>query len=689
MKYFRHRSRYWRVHTPLMLQMQSIECGAASLGMILGYFGKKVSLGELRDQCNVSRDGSNALDIFEAAKLYGLEGTAYEVAVQGLEELKSPAILLWENSHFVVLEGFSKKKVYINDPAHGHVSYLREAFTRHYSGIALHLEPTDAFVPSKEGRGFLGTLCKKWVSLSTFIFLFLSGALLLLPSLVIPIVLRLFIDHLPYANGVLWKVEWLVALAGALFLSLLFKLFYRRCMYEISSRCTLRLSSRLFAYLLRLPLSFYEQRDPREMARRLQLGQTLSRTLFVDVIPASIQLFFSLIFACILFAYDALLAAVTLVGAILSLLVMYQIDRRTQSERASLEKEIDLIKTFGMDTVHSLETVKALGSEEFFFARRTALEMRALAEKQKIGKKDRIVGIFPHFTQLFCTALLLAIGYLHVMSGALTLGMLAAMQVYLLLFLEPFTHFARLSDKIQKMRKDLSKIEDILHTSQDVSFVGLKIRKVLAPASLKFHEVGFGYLPLSPPFLKKLSFSLAPGEWMGVTGKTGSGKTTLGKLAAQLLYPKEGVIFYGDFPLKELNPEEVRKQIAWVGHQSYLFSGTLRDNLFSPKSSDAERKVALQKARLFKSLHFPVVEEGKNLCFAERQQLEFARIFLSRPSLLVLDEALSALEKETCSALLNTLREEGCSCLLISNQSSFLKEWCTQVLSLGKKRGAL
>ena len=218
----RLKSRYWRVHTPLKMQMQAIECGAARawdyswlLWQVFITLRARVSVQHLSGW-------KQQLRYHQSGGFYGLEGEGYQMDIEELEKLRSPAILFWDSTHFLVLEGVSEKEVYLNDPAYGPIAISREEFKNHYSGVALVFKKGASFKKSEVWPGLWQKLKEGWKGYkSTYIFFFLSGILILLPTLAVPIVFRIFIDHHD-SNMQGWKFEWL----GILFFSTVFALFF-------------------------------------------------------------------------------------------------------------------------------------------------------------------------------------------------------------------------------------------------------------------------------------------------------------------------------------------------------------------------------------------------------------------------------------------------------------------------------
>ncbi len=684
----RLKSRYWRVHTPLKMQMQAIECGAAALGIILGYYGKYLSLSELGYRCSISRDGSNSYDIIKAAAFYGLEGEGYQMDIEELEKLRSPAILFWDSTHFLVLEGVSEKEVYLNDPAYGPIAISREEFKNHYSGVALVFKKGASFKKSEVWPGLWQKLKEGWKGYkSTYIFFFLSGILILLPTLAVPIVFRIFIDHHD-SNMQGWKFEWLGILFFSTVFALFFNAFHLSLLKKTASKISVALSSKLLWKLLHLPLSFYQQRDPREIANRIELSGHFTHVIVKEVIPATIQLFLSLSYAALMFTYSGLVASVTLFGAIICLGIMAAVYRAERPLYAVANKDAELSEMAGLTGLSTIEWIKAAGAESYFFRKWAGLYTRFLNGTQRTGKKETWLSVFPFFIQLLSSALLLGAGGQQVISGNMTLGMLVALQILLMLFLAPFKNFIQTCQDLSHIERNMDRIDDVNQSDLDFSFQDSSIQKKNLDGlsgALEFKNVTFGYYPFAPPYLENISFELKQGKWLGITGLISSGKSTLGKLASALLYPRQGEILYDGLKWNEIDPVDLRKSVGWVGQESFIFAGTFRENITFWNSDIQEDELfkACEGAGLEIKYDDWIAEDGKNLSYSERQQIEIARALLRKPSLLIIDEGMNALEPTLQKKILDSLRRLNFTCLFITYQSSILLE-CDEILVLEK-----
>jgi len=682
--------KFWRTRTPLVLQMEEVECGAACLGIVLGHYKKFVSLGELRFQCSVSRDGSQIGDIIDAGVSYGLEGDVFEMGVEGLQKAQRPLIVLLDFSHFVVVERFSKKKVYVNDPAFGRLAISRGEFEKHFSGVAIDLQPGKGFKRSERQPGMMQKLKERWIEKpSAFLFLFLSGILLFLPTLFLPITIRIFIDNLPISNAIFWKVEILGFLLLATVFGGIISIFHRSILQKVSRSMSQVISTHLLKKLLRFPLSYYDQREPRTMVKGIEMGSAVGETLVEEMLPAMVHLFLSLSYAALMFAYNTILALVTLLGALTCLGGLYLICYSRQTSYISFKKTREESESWQSDVADVAETIHTLGVGKYVWRVGLDFLTRFINQAQAIGKKEIVINTFPFFITFFCTALLMGVGGEEMIRGRLTLGMMASLQFLLLLFLMPLYRFVTLFEKLYHMGSVLCRMDDVTYTSIDPFFEKHQNVEKVAIQHLEFKQVAFGYYPFGEMELEGISFSIAPGEWVGLVGPVSSGKSTVGQLAASLLHPSEGKVLYGGKKAQEIEEKVFRKTVGWLGEDSPIFPGSLRDNitLWDERFSEDQVAAILKKVGLKEGLYWTRLR-GKHLCASEREQVALARLLIREPKLLIIDDALFALNEEKQEEILSHIRSMGSSVLWIGH-NRLIPKHCNVVLTLeeGELRG--
>lgn len=683
-----------RFKTPRVIQMEAVECGAASLSMILQYYGRFVPLEQLRIDCGVSRDGSNAFNLLRAAEKYGLRGSGQKKSFEELKECKAPVILFWEFKHFLVLEGFGRNKVFLNDPGIGrrHVSFAE--FKKSYSGAALSFEKTELFVKGGKPPHLVGQI---WDQIkivpSPIAFVIVSGLFLLLPGFAMPAFLMAFINTFFTQNVIAWRGEFVAAVFIAFVFSAFLNWIRKYYLNRLGIHLSLVFSSNYLWHLLKLPISFYHQRYSGEIAYRQRLNDTVAKTLTQTLLASFIDLFLIIFYALLMFVYDSAIAWIGILAGICSFTVLGIIYKTRVNAYARLQQNTAKMVSIGISGLQQIETIKAMGSESNFFSSWAGTFTNAFNDRQEIGKKDVILNTLPLFFQLFAGAVLLSLGSVYVIEGTLSIGMLMAMQVLQTNFLAPISRFVNLNQMIQSMKIDMDRLSDVFKNPVDPNYeIPRSEVKTALKGHLEFKDVTFGYAPLSPPSIENISIDLTPGKRIALVGPTGSGKSTIAKLASRLLRPSSGEILLDGIPLNEIPREVLYNSLATVDQDIFLFSGTIRENitLWNTDLSDETLIHAAKDAQIHEEILMRkdnyeslLYEGGKNMSGGQKQRLEIARALLYNPPLLILDEAMSALDSKLEKEILDRIALRGCSCLMISHRLSTIQE-CDEIIVLDR-----
>jgi ATP-binding cassette subfamily C protein len=685
-----------RVKTPSVIQMEAVECGAASLTMILAYFHRNVPLEEVRVQCGVSRDGSNAFNILKAAKYYGLDSKAYQLDDESLDDIQLPAIIFWEFNHFLVLEGFGDNKVYLNDPALGPRFVSFKEFKESYAGIVLTFSKGEQFVVEGTKKSLIGLIYERIKTLpKPLSFLFLVGICLLIPGFAFPAFITVFINSIFSNPTIPWKWTFLgsVILMGCFLAALSRAQLY--FLTKLNTKLAMQFASEFFWHVLKLPMNFYSQRDSGEIAYRMKLNVAVAESLTGPVISAMINMMLILFFGIAMFFFDKSIATITIIIGIINLVIMYYIIRSRVVAYACLQQNIGKSISQSMGGIRNIETIKSKGVESNFFSRWAGYYTKNVNSIQQIETKDVFLATLPILFQAIALASLIGIGSFRIIEGTLTIGTFMALQILQINFLLPINRFVSLSSILQTMKQDIERLNDVMNNDVDQIY-NERYRLNTKPAisalqgKLEFKNVSFKYAPLSPLVVEDISFTIQPGQKIAMIGASGCGKSTLGKLATGLYYPTSGSILYDDMPIESLSVDVFRNAIASVSQDIFIFSGTIRENLsfWNNKVSDQ----ALMKATHDAAIHDEIslreggydallTEEGRNLSGGQRQRLEIARAFLYNPVLLIMDEATSALDNKTEAFVADKINERGCSALIIANRLSTVK-YCDEIIVL-------
>jgi NHLM bacteriocin system ABC transporter peptidase/ATP-binding protein len=686
-----------RVRTPNILQMEAVECGAAALAIVLGHHRRFVPLEELRVECGVSRDGSKASNIIKAARKYGLTAKGFKKEPDGLRQLAVPMIVHWNFNHFVVVEGFVGKKVFLNDPGLGPTEVTAEEFDKAFTGVVLTFEPTAQLVPGGEKAGLVKPLGRRARGLAAALgFVVLAGLALVVPGLIAPSFTRVFVDQVLVKGLDAWMRPLLLVMAAtALVLGAL---------TALQGRYLLRLAwpseSRFFWHVLRLPIEFFNQRYAGEIGNRVHINDRVAVLLSRDLATTALNLMVVVIYALLMLQYDLVLSLISVATAVINVLALRYVAARRAVLSQRMQQDRGKLMGTAMGGLQTIETVKASGSEADFFARWAGYQAKVVNAGQQLQLTEIFLGAVPPLLLAVNVALVLGIGGLRVIDGHLTMGMLVAFQSLTLAFLNPVNRLVGLGGQLQELQSGLNRLDDVLRAPVDPAARELAVGDDAIEARLEgyltLREVSFGYSRLDPPLVDKLSLELRPGSRIALVGGSGSGKSTVARLVAGLYEPWTGEILFDGRPRAEVSRAVLAQSLAVVDQDISMFEGTLRDNLtlWDPTVSEQRLTDAAKDACIHDDITArpggygaSVEEAGRNFSGGQRQRLEIARALVVSPRILVLDEATSALDPTTEKLIDDNLRRRGCTCLIVAHRLSTIRD-CDEIIVLEKGRVA-
>lgn len=688
------------IKTPVIMQMEAAECGAAALAIVLAYYGRYVSLEELRIACGVSRDGSKATNMLLAARQYGLAAHGAKGEPEALTELKFPIIVFWEFNHFVVVEGIDAKKVYINDPASGPRSVTREEFDRAFTGILLTFEPTAAFKKS----GAKETLWQKLVPRLQTIkealaFVIIASLFLVIPGIVIPGFTKIFIDDVLIQN----LHSWLLPLLWGMLLTAIFRIalgwLQQAHLLRLEIKIALTASTRFLWHVLRLPISFFNQRFAGDIDSRIASNVRVATLISGDFSTSVVSLISMVFFAIVMFLYDWQLTLLGITVAILNTLLLLFVSNGISNSSRKLQQELGKLSGIEMNGLQAIETIKATSTDHDFFQQWAGWHARTINSQQKIELYARILSVLPGLLSGLLTIAVLGLGGWRIMQGYLTIGSLVAFQSLLASFNEPIATLIGVGTSLQEIKADLARLDDVLHHPEDIRLSAsakatadtsaLALAKADSSSSaklsgkLELKDLSFGYSPLDPPLLDKISLTLLPGQRIAVVGTSGSGKSTLVKVVCGLYQPWSGEILFDDQPLAQIPQSLLCNSVSFVDQDIVLFEGTIRNNLtlwnnaipismINKAIEDAEiSSVIMMRPH---ALEGEVLAAGANFSGGQKQQLEISRALINNPTLLVLDEATASLDAKTEQKIMENIKRRNCSLLIVAHRFSTIRD---------------
>lgn len=696
-----------RSKTPQLLQMEAVECGAAALGIVLGYYGRYVPLAELRSECGVSRDGSKAANVVKAARRYGLVAKGFTKEVETLREMRLPAIIFWRFNHFLVVEGFGRDEVFLNDPSQGHATISWEEFDDGFTGVVLTFEPGPDFKRGGRKPSITGALARRLRgSYIALLYCFLAGIFLVLPSLAAAAFTSIFVDNLLIDRRVTWLRPLLVAMAAVVVVQSSLKLLQLTYLRRLKIALAARMTSRFFWHLLRLPMAFYAQRYPGEVSNRSQLNVKVADTLSGRLATTMIDVTTMIFYAVVMSYYDIVLTAIAAGSALLNFLALRRLSKRRVEANVKLAHETGKSGGIAIAALQSIETVKAAAAEPEKFQQFIGQYAKGSNARMELEEPNMWLSVLPTLLQTLTIVAILIVGGLRVINGEISIGMLVAFQMLTISFLAPVGNLVELGKSLQELQGDLSRLDDVLDNPQiddgrateppqTPDTPGMSGDREAHPTyklrgELELRGITFGYSPLSYPLIQDFELHVKPGQRVALVGASGSGKSTMAKVISGLYEPWEGSILFDGQSRKQHLPQTLQNSIGLVDQDVMLFEGTVRDNLtlWDPTVANSVLERACRDAMIHTDVmalpggyQSALPEGGASLSGGQRQRLEIARALINNPSLLILDEATSALDAETERLISDNLRLRGCTCVIIAHRLSTIRD-CDEIIVL-------
>lgn len=684
---------------PVVMQMEALECGAASLAMILAYHGKWLPLEKVRADCGVSRDGSNLKDMADAAAAYGLKVDPYRCGMEDVKTLPVPAIIHWNFNHFVVLNGFKKNKAVINDPARGTVEVPLDEFDRSFTGVIVCFEPSEDFVADGKKKS-VWSFAKARLkgTLVPFIFVILTGLLVTFIGIVNPVFTRIFMDRILSGQNPEWLIPVLTGMASLVVFQIIVQAINIIYMLKIKGKLAIVANSMFMWHVLRLPMHFFSQRQIGDIAMRQSSNESIAEVLIQSLAPILLNAIMLVFYFFMVIKISWPLTLLGLTAVIINMFMANYISKkRINITRAQLRDAGKLASTT-VSGIEMIETIKSSGAENGFFEKWAGYQASVNSSVVRFSKLNEYIGAIPEVIQGFANMAVLLIGAMFIMQGSngFTAGVLMMFQGYLGKFLEPLDSFRGIGQQMQEMRTDMERIEDVMNYEPDVVYEDVEIDENAEYSKLtgemQMKNVTFGYKPLGEPLIKEFNLTLKPGSTVAFVGASGCGKSTLAKLISGLYKPWSGEITFDGQPISDVNREIFTSSVAVVDQDIILFEDTIAENIkmWDKSISDTAMISAAKDAQIHEDImqkdggySHKVLEGGKNFSGGQRQRIEIARTLAKDPTIIVLDEATSALDAKTENEVIEAITDRGVTCIIVAHRLSTIRD-CDEIIVLDK-----
>ena len=684
------------VKTPIVMQLEALECGAACLTMILAYYDKWIPLEQVRSDCGVSRDGSNARNCLLAANSYGLNGKGYRFEPESLKEHGTfPCIIHWNFNHFVVLNGFRNNKAYINDPARGFVKVSMEEFDKAFTGICLCFEPSPDFVPGGKKKSVFDYAKKRMKNAKeAFVFVIFLSIISSIIGILQPGFLRFFMDRLLTQQNPEWLIPFIILLSVLSFIQVFVSWVQLRYNNYINGSIAVVGSTSFMWKILKLPMEFFSQRMSGDILSRQSSNANIANALVNTFAPLLLQSIMMILYFIVMIRYSVLLTMVGLFSLLINAFISTFIsNKRMNISRVSMRDSGKLMGTT-VSGIEMIETIKASGAENGFFEKWSGYQASVNNSEVEFAKINNVLGIIPSIVSSTTSLVITGIGVYLTIKGEFTIGMISAFSGYLASFTAPATSFISAGQTILEMRTEMERIEDVMSYPDDVM---LNVKdysndEVFDKLSglIELKDVTFGYSKLDAPLIENFNITIKPGESVAIVGTSGCGKSTLSKLISGINKPWSGEILFDGKKINEIDRSVFTGSLAVVDQDIIVFEDTIKNNIkmWDDSIEDFEVILAAKDAQIHNDImereggyNYKLTEGGKDFSGGQRQRLEIARVLAQDPTICILDEATSALDAKTEYEVVNSIKNRGITCIVIAHRLSTIRN-CDQIYVL-------
>lgn len=686
---------------PVIMQMEALECGAASLAMVLAYYGKWLPLEQVRFDCGVSRDGSNARNILKAARSYGLAAKGYRYEPNDLRrDGKFPCIIHWNFNHFVVLDGFRGNKAILNDPAKGKYAVSLKTFDDSFTGICLLFEPTEDFTPGGKPPSVLAYAKKRLKGAGSAVaFAAITALITAITGVISPAFSRVFVDRLLTGKNPEWFIPFIIGLSLLGILQLVVGWINSVYSLKINGKLAMVGSTTFMWKVLRMPMEFFSQRMAGDIQGRQSSNASIAGSLVNTFAPLALNAVMMVFYLVVMIRYSLLLTVIGILSVLINLVFSNIISKKRINITRVQMRDSGKLAGATVAGIEMIETVKASGAENGFFEKWAGYQASANTQQVKFQKLNQLLGQLPALVSSVCNTAVLMVGVYLAMQGRFTVGMIMAFQGFLGSFISPATSLISAGQSLQEMRTEMERIEDVMRYPTDVPEdepVSDNCEYDKLSGNIEMKNVTFGYSRLAEPLIENFNLSLKTGSRVAFVGPSGCGKSTLSKLISGLYKPWSGEILFDGKKISEIDRSVFTGSLAVVDQDIILFEDTIANNIkmWDNSIEDFEMIMAARDAQLHEDImqreggyQYKMTEGGKDFSGGQRQRMEIARVLAQDPTIIILDEATSALDAKTEYNVVNSIKDRGITCIVVAHRLSTIRD-CDEIIVMDNGRVA-
>ena len=688
-------------NVPVIMQMEALECGAASLAMVLAYYGKWLPLEQVRFDCGVSRDGSNARNILKAARSYGLAAKGYRYEPNDLRrDGKFPCIIHWNFNHFVVLDGFHGNKAILNDPAKGKYAVPMKTFDDSFTGICLLFEPTEDFTPGGKPPSVLAYAKKRLKGAGSAVaFAAITALITAITGVISPAFSRVFIDRLLTGKNPEWFIPFIIGLSLLSILQLVVGWINAVYSLKINGKLAMVGSTAFMWKVLRMPMEFFSQRMAGDIQGRQSSNASIAGSLVNTLAPLALNAVMMVFYLVVMIRYSLLLTVIGILSVLINLVFSNIISKKRINITRVQMRDAGKLAGATVAGIEMIETIKASGAENGFFEKWAGYQASANTQQVKFQKLNQLLGQLPALVSSVCNTAVLMVGVYLAMQGRFTVGMIMAFQGFLGSFISPATSLISAGQSLQEMRTEMERIEDVMRYPTDVPEdepVSDNCEYDKLSGNIEMKNVTFGYSRLAEPLIENFNLSLKTGSRVAFVGPSGCGKSTLSKLISGLYKPWSGEILFDGKKISEIDRSVFTGSLAVVDQDIILFEDTIANNIkmWDNSIEDFEMIMAARDAQLHEDImqreggyQYKMTEGGKDFSGGQRQRMEIARVLAQDPTIIILDEATSALDAKTEYNVVNSIKDRGITCIVVAHRLSTIRD-CDEIIVMDNGRVA-
>lgn len=685
-----------KVKTDTVFQMEMTECGAASLSMVMNYYGVNVPLEQLRIDTGVSRDGCKASKILLGARKHGFNCKGVKVGLKGLLNMVPPCIIHWNFNHFLVYEGVVRDRVYLNDPAEGHRIVSVDELDKSFTGIVLDIKATENITKSKNKKTFV-SLLKNMIGgeLKNILFFMIIGLFISIPGVLIPIISQFYIDNILLTENFEVAYGTLIILFGMILFKTSYTYYRNKMLMKLQNKLALVTTYSFLKHLFRTPIEFFSQRYYGDIANRVENNNNVCEFVAGDLTETTMNILLSLIYIVAMYAYSPILTFMCIIMIAINLFFIKMISDKISQSISKVQQDKSKLVGAVYTGVSIIDSIIASGVENQYVSRILGYYSKVINGQQRQDRIQVISSSIPNVTKVVSEILIIIVGGSTVIKGDCTIGVIVAFVAIFQILIEPITQIAKFIENFQKVSVDMDRIDDIMNQNVDPKFAVSDddqhdIRKLEGEITIK--DLEFGYSKLEEPLIHKFDFHLSCGKSIALVGGSGSGKSTVAKIISGLYAPWDGEILFDGSPYNSIHTQTKNISIATVNQEIFIFRGTIKDNITMWNKTIREEDIlrAAKDAEIHdmitkktEAYDYLLDERGSNLSGGQRQRIEIARALVNNPSIIIMDEATSALDALTERNIIDNIKKRGCTTIIVAHRLSAIRD-CDEIIVMEK-----